>query len=155
MSPVSFRSGETGNGRGGINDDARDVRNARLVAVVRRDSIDGRMSAANDTLETRSPKAEEWILGRSWLIRGRSLDCFSAPAASPSTATELMGRMGKVKAEERFPELLEMAILLRIAAVAPAAVIDLQSDEMVDMRLSTASEKRLRFSLPLARLILM
>jgi hypothetical protein len=66
-----------------------------------------------------------------------------------------MGRMApKVKAEVRFPT-LDTAMLLRIAAEAPAAEIDFQSVEMVDIRLSTLSEKVLRFCLPLARLHLM
>jgi hypothetical protein len=51
----------------------------------------------------------------------------------------------KEKDEARFP-VPETATLLRMAAVAPAADIDFQSVEMVDIRLSTASLNRLRLS---------
>ena len=77
------------------------------------------------------------------------------PACPPSKCAPLAGRIEpKEKAEARFPS-SAIAMLLRIAAEAPAAEMDFQSVEMVDIRLSTASLHRLRSSLPLARDILM
>lgn len=59
----------------------------------------------------------------------------------------------KEKAELRLP-VPETAIEFLMAACAPAAEMDFQSVEMVDMRLSTASLQRFRFSLPFERCIL-
>ena len=59
----------------------------------------------------------------------------------------------KEKEELRLPT-SETGIEFLMAAYAPAAEMDFQSVEMVDMRLSTASLQRFRFSLPFARCIL-
>ena len=80
------------------------------------------------------------------------------PAAFPASLTSAMnwleGRMApKEKEELHFPP-PETAIEFLMAACAPAAEMDFQSVEMVDMRLSTASLHRFRFSLPFARCIL-
>lgn len=59
------------------------------------------------------------------------------------------GRMAPNEKDElRLPATLLrlIATLLRIAALAPAPDMDFQSVEMVDIRLSTATENRLRFS---------
>ena len=70
------------------------------------------------------------------------------PAAPASAENWLDGRIApNEKDEERLP-----TMLLRIAALAPAADIDFQSVEMVDMRLSIASLHLLLLSLVLARL---
>jgi len=55
----------------------------------------------------------------------------------------------KEKEELRFPP-PETAIEFLMAGYAPAAEMDFQSVKMVDMRLSTASLHRFRFSLPFA-----
>ena len=140
-------------GRGGTNP----VWKARLVTV-RRDSIEGRTSAANETRETREAAgAAVRAPERSCDIGGAASSpsctaCEPMPAWPPSAANVLLGRIApNEKDEARLPG---MAMLLRIAAEAPAAEMERQSVEMVDMRLSTASDQRLRFSLPRSREIL-
>lgn len=72
------------------------------------------------------------------------------PAVPASTENWLDGRIApNEKDEARLPG---MAMLLRIAALAPAGDIDFQSVEIVDMRLSIASLHLLLFSVDLARL---
>ena len=140
-------------------------------ALVLRDSPDGLGSAANETREVRVSAAKETRDTRSVEERaagfrrptpGRSCDMLRVdptPAAfsasSPSAMNWLEGRMApKEKEELRFPPSLETAIEFLMAACAPAAEMDFQSVEMVDMRLSTASLHRFRFSLFFARCIL-
>jgi len=76
------------------------------------------------------------------------------PASSPSALNWLKGRMAPKEKEELRFQPPETAIEFLMAACAPAAEMDFQLVKMVDMRLSTASLHRFRFSLPFARCIL-
>ena len=62
---------------------------------------------------------------------------------------------GRIPPKEKADERLPTAIELRMAALAPATETDFQSEEIVDMRLLTASVQRFRSCLPLILLYLM
>jgi hypothetical protein len=103
-----------------------------------------RASAAKETRDTRS--VEERAPGFCKPTPGRNCDILRVdptsaafPASSASAMYWLEGRMApKQKEELRLPP-PETAIEFLMVACAPAAEMDFQSVEMVEMRLSTAS----------------
>jgi hypothetical protein len=159
-----------GSGGTGTANESRKWREHASVDGQRRESVDGRASSANEvprlwrrsavdtTRLWRSAANADWCRpGRSCAIGGASGS--SAYAASAPTPARLPssdgrglnvdeGRMLGAAPTPTPPTTPEKAMLWRIAALAPAGVIELQS---LDMRLSSATDQRGRSSLPRVR----
>lgn len=128
---------------------------------MRRESVEGRGSPANETRETLTVSAKETRDTRSPEAMASARAAFRRPvpgrriwamSGEVGSATMLGGRIApNENAELRVLTAME----LRMAAWAPAADMLFQSVEMVDMRLSTISDQRLRLSMPRRRFILM
>jgi hypothetical protein len=101
---------------------------SRLNALVLRDSVEGRESAAEEQeIRVSGFGSEELAIRRDGISRAGRTD-------SSAHSEVLEGRTApKEKADERFPTAIE----LRMAALAPTTEADLQSVEIVDMRWST------------------